>query len=83
VEHNRVDSTQDPNHILHGLEPDESEYDPLHIPGDWELARKHALARRTAPDTKDEDTHAKRTKSHHYREPRRVLAADSKSNAKS
>lgn len=29
------------------------DYNPLKMPCDWNLARKHALARRTAPDTKD------------------------------
>lgn len=28
-------------------------YDPLKMPCDWNIARKHALARRTAPDTTD------------------------------
>jgi len=31
------------------------EYNPLEIPCDWNIARKHALARRTGPDTKDEE----------------------------
>lgn len=38
----------------------EHEYNNLKIPCDWEIARKHALARRTAPDTKDEDLNKKR-----------------------
>ena len=32
------------------------EYNPLEIPCDWNIARKHALTRRTGPDTKDEDS---------------------------
>lgn len=29
---------------------EQPEYDPLALPADWELAKKHAMARRTAPD---------------------------------
>lgn len=43
------------------------DYNPLQMPCDWNVARKHALARRTAPDTKsrvdefdDEDENRKR-----------------------
>ena len=43
------------------------DYNPLQMPCDWNVARKHALARRTAPDTKsrvdefdDEDENTKR-----------------------
>jgi hypothetical protein len=59
--HNGHNSTQDHHNILHGLVVEENEYDALRIPCDWELAQKHALARRTGPELKDEDMHAKRT----------------------
>lgn len=38
----------------------EQEYNSLKIPCDWNLARRHALAHRTAPDTKDDDLNKKR-----------------------
>ena len=56
----RRNSTLDPNHILHGLKYEESDYNALKMPCDWDMARMHALARRTAPDTKDDDMHKKR-----------------------
>jgi len=33
---------------------EEEEYNPLKIPADWELARKHALARRVAIEKKND-----------------------------
>lgn len=43
------------------------DYNPLQMPCDWNVARKHAMARRTAPDTKtrvddfDDEENKKRT----------------------
>jgi hypothetical protein len=39
-------SNQEPQ----GAEEEEHEYDPLKLPCDWEAAKNHARARRTAPD---------------------------------
>lgn len=36
-----------------GEEEGEEEYNPLKIPADWEMARKHALSRRVAREKKD------------------------------